>query len=482
MAALKGRILAVSYLLGASANPNRMDRWGCTPLDDCIKGGTIRHLMCAKLIKSMGGKIGIYADTEEGREAIKQIDELDMEEVRKVIKNLISQGLDNMKPKRPTMQEFLIARETTLSMIGLANEIRALFKHVSDLFDEAIKPQQQLYDSLKNCIILCAQVADGINSCKMEGLQQEVAAVIEMKKEGAEVTAKEFFNKLENDIDTTQYIQNVVDTEALALYDELDRIVASMEKRGRDSRYGRIGLAKEFNKCLMNLNRVEDAWSELSNIFASVGEKAAVTTNAGSGYADGLYVTMDKIVKVLEMMRLDATPADLRELFAEVRHFKDEDALRLPHPAVTPETLLCRSSKFRELLCRNSDEHSARLSTLVKSSVLSVLSFSDLQFLAWRCKNVTLEEGGKYRCKEPCMYFVIKGRIRTMLHNDGKDICVRLEYGPNTIFGEVFLLTGFAPLLMMRAVTKVELYEVSKSDLSIILQVGACWLLGSLHS
>uniref|UniRef100_A0A7S0HH37 Cyclic nucleotide-binding domain-containing protein n=1 Tax=Hanusia phi TaxID=3032 RepID=A0A7S0HH37_9CRYP len=470
LAALKGRILAVSYLLGASANPNRLDRWGCTPLDDCIKGGTIRHLMCAKLIKSMGGKLGIYEGTDEGQEAIEQIDALDMEEVRKVIKNLISQGLDNMKPKRPTMQEFLIAKETTLSMIGISHEIRLLFQQVAELLDEAIKPQQQLYDSLKDCILLCAQVSDGINSCKMEGLQQEVAAVIEMKKEGAEVTAKQFFSKLENDIDTTQYIQNVVDSDALALYEELDRIVASLEKRGRDSRHGRIGLAKEFNKCLMNLNRVEDAWSELTNIFSTVGEKVSVVGGSGSGYADGLYVTMDKMVKVLEVIRLDVTPADLRDLIAEVRKCKDEDSLRLLHPVVTPETLLCRSSKFRELLCKNSDEHSARLSTLVKSSVLSVLSFSDLQFLAWRCKNVTLEEGGKYRCKEPCMYFVVKGRIRTMLHNDGKDICVRLEYGPNTIFGEVYLLTGFAPLLMMRAVTKVELYEVSKSDLAIILQ------------
>jgi len=35
LAASEGRLLAVSYLLGVSANPNCKDRWGGTPMDDC---------------------------------------------------------------------------------------------------------------------------------------------------------------------------------------------------------------------------------------------------------------------------------------------------------------------------------------------------------------------------------------------------------------------------------------------------------------
>ena len=37
MAAASGRLLAVTYLLGVCANPNVKDRWGGTPLDDCVR-------------------------------------------------------------------------------------------------------------------------------------------------------------------------------------------------------------------------------------------------------------------------------------------------------------------------------------------------------------------------------------------------------------------------------------------------------------
>ena len=44
VAASEGRILVVSYLLGISADPNIKDRWGNTPLNDALKGGTLFHM------------------------------------------------------------------------------------------------------------------------------------------------------------------------------------------------------------------------------------------------------------------------------------------------------------------------------------------------------------------------------------------------------------------------------------------------------
>ena len=38
LAAASGRLLAVTYLLGVCANPNAKDRWGGTPMDDCVRG------------------------------------------------------------------------------------------------------------------------------------------------------------------------------------------------------------------------------------------------------------------------------------------------------------------------------------------------------------------------------------------------------------------------------------------------------------
>ena len=70
LASAEGRLLAVSYLLGVSANPNAKDRWGGTPMDDCVRGGTQRHLQCAKLLQCLGGRLGTLLSTTEGLEAM----------------------------------------------------------------------------------------------------------------------------------------------------------------------------------------------------------------------------------------------------------------------------------------------------------------------------------------------------------------------------------------------------------------------------
>ena len=51
LAAGAGRLLAVSYLLGVAADPNARDRWGSTPLDLALKGGTSYH-MCAHSLRT----------------------------------------------------------------------------------------------------------------------------------------------------------------------------------------------------------------------------------------------------------------------------------------------------------------------------------------------------------------------------------------------------------------------------------------------
>jgi ankyrin repeat protein len=42
--ALNARLLAVSYLLGIASDPNAKDRWGYTPLDLALQGGTLYHM------------------------------------------------------------------------------------------------------------------------------------------------------------------------------------------------------------------------------------------------------------------------------------------------------------------------------------------------------------------------------------------------------------------------------------------------------
>ena len=46
MACEKGRVLAVSFLLGISADPNQVDRWNKTPMDDALRGRVLCVCMC----------------------------------------------------------------------------------------------------------------------------------------------------------------------------------------------------------------------------------------------------------------------------------------------------------------------------------------------------------------------------------------------------------------------------------------------------
>ena len=46
-------MLAVSFLLGISADPNIKDRWAGTAMDDAVRGGTLYHKYCAKVSFSL---------------------------------------------------------------------------------------------------------------------------------------------------------------------------------------------------------------------------------------------------------------------------------------------------------------------------------------------------------------------------------------------------------------------------------------------
>ena len=159
LAAAEGRLLAVSYLLGVSANPNSKDRWGGTPMDDCVRGGTQRHLQCAKLLQCLGGRLGTLAGTTEGHEALSTLETMDMEDVRKVIKLLIDQGLDSKKPERATHQECVIAFEASVELMSPVNEISRVFGVVTALLQQEEAQSRQLLESVTEACKYVARFA-----------------------------------------------------------------------------------------------------------------------------------------------------------------------------------------------------------------------------------------------------------------------------------------------------------------------------------
>ena len=90
-ASAEGRILAVTFLLGVSADPNITDRWNGTPMDDCVRGGTLYHKYCAKLLQGWGGDLGTFKGTKTGDKFLTELENISIKNIRKVIKRLIDQ-------------------------------------------------------------------------------------------------------------------------------------------------------------------------------------------------------------------------------------------------------------------------------------------------------------------------------------------------------------------------------------------------------
>jgi hypothetical protein len=124
VAAAEGRVLTVAFLLGVSADPNTLDRWQGSPMDDALYGGTLYHKYCGKLLQAWGGELARYQKTDEGEEFLKELQTISIKTVRALISKLIAQGLDRMKPHRLGDQELLIARSACVGHVDLVVRLK----------------------------------------------------------------------------------------------------------------------------------------------------------------------------------------------------------------------------------------------------------------------------------------------------------------------------------------------------------------------
>ena len=122
LASAEACVLAVSFLLGVSADPNSGDRWGGTPLDDALRGGTLYHKYCAKLLQAWGGHLGTYQGTEEGDQFLEDVNQISIQTVRLLISKLIEQGLDRKTPHRMNQEDLNVIMSATV-YIACTNEL-----------------------------------------------------------------------------------------------------------------------------------------------------------------------------------------------------------------------------------------------------------------------------------------------------------------------------------------------------------------------
>ena len=86
------QILTHTRCLGISADPNTLDRWKGSPMDDTLIGGTLYHCFCGKLLQGWGAELNRYKDKKEGDEFLKRLQQISIKTVRVLISKLISQG------------------------------------------------------------------------------------------------------------------------------------------------------------------------------------------------------------------------------------------------------------------------------------------------------------------------------------------------------------------------------------------------------
>ena len=97
-------------------------------MDDCVRGCTMKHLQCAKLLQCWGGKLGTLADTPEGKAALTELEAMDVYEVRKAIKQLIGQGLDTKKPQRASRHDCAVSMDASVQLMTAVADVRKVYQ------------------------------------------------------------------------------------------------------------------------------------------------------------------------------------------------------------------------------------------------------------------------------------------------------------------------------------------------------------------
>ena len=394
VAAAEGRLLAVSFLLSSSCAPNLVDRWGSTALDDALRGGTLYHFYCARLIQSWGGRSATFVP---GDEALRKVDGVDIDEVRRTLRRLIDQGYDQRVPLSPTDHELHLAFETCVAHVPLIARIRdrvqatcALSAATASGLDSAAerltcaaRPLCVLLDkypfllrrrhvgTARQCLLI-----DQLESISLRRQAETTgaagAAAAAAMAAGRAQTLKRMLSRLMKDAsadgvvdeeeqaqitgawgnleaaerETRLYSAGAPDSDEEAeLWAETDRLMYEREyceEQGLDRVLYR---AARFRSAAARLGEIEDMFTTLCYLF-----RVAAGRNSEKGLAEGeLRVSLTVLISfltLLDQLRA-AQPSSLyeaEEIFAEASVGKDSSG------TIPIRRLLAQSVGFRESL------------------------------------------------------------------------------------------------------------------------------------
>ena len=339
LAAAEARILAVSFLLGISSDPNCMDRWGSTPLDDAFRGGTLYHKYCARLIVGWGGDFGVQRRSRRAQEFLEEVRQISMTDVRSLIRRLIDAGYDKRVPQAQSEQEIRFAYEASARHMCLIHTLQDSLRSAADTVH---RHRTALAETVDRVLATLRPICTGIDAHParrrkesrmrsmpkgimspqppgnalqgpLANLEAELQALVSRGHpgNGSATEPAEGHWHADRDEGSEGGDDGALDSDEEAqLHAELDAWVQMQERMeafgGNQLRY----LASVFLRAGLAINSIEDMFRTLAAVFRS-----AARGRAGGGGVPA--VSRGELAVALEMLAVTASDCDLDEIFED---------------------------------------------------------------------------------------------------------------------------------------------------------------------
>jgi ankyrin repeat protein/CRP-like cAMP-binding protein len=315
------------------------DRWGNTPLDDAYRGGTTYHKYCGRLIYAWGGTLGkALENTNSGRAFMAEIDQIAMEDVRRLIRRLIEAGYDRRVPTSSSDQQVHTYYETSVKNIVLAHDLKTEVYGGAEYLKAGTHHIHSLFETMQDCLMpICISIdLHPVNqSRRMSDTVSLDSSIIYQKSDasGNSVTASSIVrnNSLESELrslvmrnqrqdvsenadDTEDAPQPLDSDEEAQLHAELDTLLEMQERveamGGNQNKY----MASVFQRACLQITDIEGMFMDLSNVFC----RASVSNDTNSTPS----VTLKEFSVVLDALNLSSiSQSDLEEMFEQgLRH------------------------------------------------------------------------------------------------------------------------------------------------------------------